>query len=384
MPTRRTVAAALAVAATLAVTDTASASRIVYSCAPDLCVVNPDTGVSQRLTSDGATSPYLFPSVSRNGSKVAALRGDDVMVGDYATNLTQAWASSRSINDVALSPDGSGVAESHSYVENRYGCPLTGGCLELVDMSESEYTTPAGTIGHRGGGGVGFLGAGALISSAYLIDDNVHVLCVVDTPAINDAPCTVRVTSPSTLSGPDGSPDGRFIAATVGGEPNAVVLFDVATGATVRELGKGTQASFSPDGKQVAFAGHDGWIYTVPTDGGTPRKLVQGLSPSWADGDGPGPAVATTKLRQRKGKVPVKLTCAGNETCRGTITLKKGKTTLAKRSYRVAAGKRATVSLKPTSRGKRILARSRSHKVTVELKPKSGSTLKTKRTLRRA
>ena len=62
------------------------------------------------------------------------------MVGDYATNLTQRWASSRDINDVALAPDGSGVAESHSYVENRYGCPLTGGCLELVDMSAGEYT----------------------------------------------------------------------------------------------------------------------------------------------------------------------------------------------------------------------------------------------------
>ena len=60
----------------------------------------------------------------------------------------------------------------------------------------------------------------------------------------------------------------------------------------MRELAKGTQASFSPDGTQVAFAGHDGWIYTVPTAGGTPRKLVQGLSPSWGEGAAPGPALS--------------------------------------------------------------------------------------------
>ena len=32
------------------------------------------------------------------------------------------------------------VAESHSYVETRYGCPLTGGCLELIDRSASKVS----------------------------------------------------------------------------------------------------------------------------------------------------------------------------------------------------------------------------------------------------
>ncbi len=226
------------------------------------------------------------------------------MVGDYGSNLTQRWAGSRDINDVALAPDGSGVAESHSYVENRYGCPLTGGCLELVDMSAGEYTRGGdealGFGRYRGGGGVGFLGTGALITSGYVLPDDMHHLCVVDTPGVPDAACIVRVSSSAALFGPDGSADGRFIASGVAGEPNGVVLFDAANGATVRRLGDGGSPSFSPDGAQVAYAGTDGWIYTVPTGGGTPRKLVQGVSPSWGEGDGPGPSVASTTLRQKQ------------------------------------------------------------------------------------
>ena len=106
------------------------------------------------------------------------------------------------------------------------------------------------------------------------------------------------------------------------------MLFDAANGATVRRLGDGGSPSFSPDGAQVAYAGTDGWIYTVATGGGTPRKLVQGVSPSWGEGDGPGPSVASTTLRQRKGKVPVKVACAGNETCSGTLRIKKRSSTL--------------------------------------------------------
>jgi hypothetical protein len=360
------------------------ASRVVYACDPDLCVVNPETGASEPITTDGATTPYRYPSISRDGNRIAAARGSDVMVGDYGANLTQRWAGSRNINDVALAPDASGVGESHSYVENRYGCPLTGGCLELVDVSETSYTrgNPAQANGtYDGGGGVGFLGAGSLLTSHYTLADDRHHVCVIDAPGVPGAPCAERVSSGATLSGPDGSPDGRLIAVVVGGA--TVTLFDAATGVLVRTLGQGGQPSFSPDGSQVAFATPDGWIAVVPTEGGTARKLVPGSSPAWGGGDGPGPAVRSTKLRMRKGKVAVKVACAGREACRGTLRIKKGATTLGSRAYRVSAGRRATVSVKPSRRGARTIARARSHRVTVELKPRGGSVIATKMKLRR-
>ena len=387
MLTRRTVVPALAIAAALLAADSAAASKIVYSCAPDLCVVNPDSGVSQQLTNDGASAPYRYPSLARDGLKVAAARGSNVVVGDYGANLTERWASARDINDVAIAPDGSGVGESHSYVENRYGCPLTGGCLQLVDMSATRYARgvngDAGSGGYGGGGGVGFIGSGAMISSGYSLPDNLHALCVVDTPGVPDARCTVRVTSSAALFDPDGSADGRFIVAGVDGDPDTITLFDAATGATVRALANGASPSFSPDGKQVVYAGTDGWLHVVPTAGGPSRKLVQGIEPSWGEGDGPGPSLAAKTLRSKRGKVPVKVACAGTETCRGTLRIKKGSATLGRRAYRVAAGRSATVKVTPTARGKRTIARSRTHKVTVELKPRGGTTFKAKLTLRR-
>jgi hypothetical protein len=381
---------ALATAVTVFGAQDAQASRIIYSCAPELCVANPKTGSSQKLTTDGATTAYRFPSVSRDGTRIAAERASDVVVGDYGTNLTQRWTGSRAINDVALAPDASGLGESHSYVENRYGCPFTGGCLELVDMSSTSYTrgSPAQASGdYQGGGGVGFLGAGSMLSSHYTLADDLNHVCIIDTPGVPDAPCTDRVSSAATLSAPDGSPDGRLIAVAVGGaaatDPSTVTLFDAATGAMVRALGQGAEPSFSPDGSQVAYSSADGWIYVAPTAGGTARKLVQGITPGWGGGDGPGPAVRSTALRLRKNKVAVKVGCAGSAVCKGTLRIKKGKTTLGSRAYRVAAGRRATVSVKPNRRGARTIARSRSLTVAVELKPRGGGVIAARLKLRR-
>ena len=315
MPSRRTVVLALAISAAGLGAERAAASKIVYSCAPELCVVNPESGVSQKLTTDGATSAYRFPSLARNGLKVAAARGSDVMVGDYGANLTQRWAGSRDINDVALAPDGSGVAESHSYVENRYGCPLTGGCLELVDMSAGEYT--------RGGDEAQGFGRYRRRRRCRLPRRRradhlrlrparqLHHLCVVDTPGVPDAPCIVRVSSSAALFGPDGL--GR----------RALHRLRRRRRAQRRRALRRRHRRDRPPARRRRLAvvlarrhpgrlrRADGWIYTVPTAGGAPRKLVQGVSPSWGEGDGPGPSVASTTLRRRKGKVPVKVACAG-------------------------------------------------------------------------
>lgn len=369
----------------------AAASKIVYSCAPDLCAVDPGSGSTSPITSDGATSVYRYPGLSRDGRRLAAARASDVVVGGYGANLTTRWTGSRAINGVAISPDGSAVGESHSYVVNQYGCPFTGGCLKLVDMSNATYTRggpPTGTTRtHPGGGGVGFLGNGALLSSRYTIQDDLHQICVIADGAA-DSPCVARVLSRETLSAPAGSPDSKLIAAAISApapsKATSVQLYDAATGAPVRKLADNAGApSFSPDGKQVAYGAADGWIHVVSVRGGKARRLVKGISPAWGGGDPPGAAVASKSLRSRTGRIAVRTRCRGRKTCAGRLAVKRGRTTLGKRSYRIKAGRSATVAVKLTRSGRRAVARARRQRVTVQVKPKGGRTVSRKLILRR-
>ncbi|MGD9736557.1 MAG: TolB family protein [Solirubrobacterales bacterium] len=360
-------------------TGSAEASKIVYSCAPDLCAVDPESGVSAPITSDGASSAYQYPSLSRDGNRLAAARASDLVTGTYGANLTEAWGGTRDMNDVAISPDGAAVGESHSFVENRYGCPLTGGCLELVDRSETYFQIgpdPGAPFeSFPGGGGVGFLGDASVLSSFYTLSTDTYTICVVADPAAADPSCEPRIVSPLTLFAPAGSPDGTLIAVSVAdaSDRSAVNLYEAATGASVRQLADaGSEPAFSPDGKEVAYAGAGGWIYVVPTGGGPARRLVQGLSPTWGVGFGPGPALTSTKARYRNGRIGVKLLCGGTTTCRGTLRIKKGKVTLGTRSFRLKAGAKATVSVKPTRAGQRRLEQSLPYRVTLQLKPERG------------
>jgi hypothetical protein len=71
------------------------------------------------------------------------------------------------------------------------------------------------------------------------------------------------VVDPSAdLESPSSNATGTVVAVASGG----IVLYDTTTGALLRRLTTGPDASpaFSPDGTQVAFD-RGGWIYTVPT-----------------------------------------------------------------------------------------------------------------------
>jgi hypothetical protein len=384
-------AAGLAIAAA-----DAQASRIVYVCGQDLCAVNPDGGTSAPITTDGSASAYAHPSVSRDGTRLAAARGNDVMVGAYGANLTTRWAAQRDMNDVALSPDGAAFGESHSYVENRYGCPLTGGCLELVDRSATSYA-PGGapaeaTRSYAGGGGVGFLGNGALLSSHYTLSSASNTICVVVDPATPGRPCEPRVTLPTaaaaSLTSPAGSPDSTLIAATVGDPAPAtttsVQLFAASTGARVGTVAANAGSpAFSPDGARVAYTSGDGWIHVTGTRGGAPRRLVRGHSPTWGDGPPPGASIASPSLRYARERIAVRVRCGGPSTCRGTARISRAATVLGSRGYRIGAGRSATVTVRPTSRGRRAIARARTHRVTVRLRGGTAATTSTTLTLRR-
>jgi sugar lactone lactonase YvrE len=94
-------------------------------------------------------------------------------------------------------------------------------------------------------------------------------------------------------------------------------------------------------------------------------------------------SVVSKRLRYRSGRIAVSVSCDATTTCRGSLRIAKGKTTIGTRSYTVKAGNRATVKLEPTRRGRTTLMRSRTHRVTVQLRPRNGTTVSRRLTLRR-
>lgn len=392
-------AVGLAIALTLAGGTSAKASRIVYVCEPNLCTVDPATGVTSALTTDGtAQLPYRNPSLSADGGRIAASRGDDVLVGAYGANLAERWNGSRGLNDVALSPDGAALAESHSYVQNvnRFRCYPFGGCgLELVleDFSAASYSRGVAAEGTSktfpGGGGVGFLGNGALLTSFYTLDGDTHTVCAIATPATPaDPPCGGRATEVgSALSWPDGSPNSALIAAAKGptesGGASVVRLYNATTGAFLRELATGTAPEFSPDGESIAFQGPDDSIAIVRTAGGTPRRLVAGRSPTWGAGAGPGPRITATRLRYKRGQVLVAIRCEGRASCTGVVRINKRQTVIGTRRYRVAPGKTMRIAVRASARGRKAIASARRHRVTVRLAPTGADATSTKLVLHR-
>lgn len=390
---------------TAAPTVTAAAegsSKIVYACGDNLCAVDPASGKSTQLTNDGAG--YTRPSISRDGRRVAAMRGSAVVAGPYGSGLPETWATHvEGLNDVAISPDGASVAASHWYtrLEIVYSYPC-GACLELVHYNASQLWTAAGGVpaGHTGSAGVGFLG-GALLSTTYQLgtwnsttkkfEGSMEQICAVSNPADDAAACGLKVNEPDldaqgrnvNITDPTGSPDGTLIAAVVGVEPEAaggvvdnptgespvVKVYDAASGAFIAQLpGNGTNPTFSPDSTQIAYEGTDGVIYVVGARGGTPRKLVAGRQPSWGGGSiesavpgGTGVGAVASKRATWSGRVvSVTLSCPKKSSgaCKGTARVRVGKKLITgKRAYSVAPGRKSAVKIKLTAKGRRVLVR---------------------------
>lgn len=384
-----------------------AATQIVYTCGANLCTVDPVTGVSRALTSDGAG--YTRPSISLDGSRIAAIRGSSVVAGAYGSGLPEVWdANVEGVNDVAISPDGSTVAASYWYtrLEWRYEYVCGGMCLKLIHYNGVRRWPSAGAppASHKGSSGVGFLTtsllsrgfhAGTWNPATQRIEGSLEQVCVVADPADDAATCDPRVNEPDTdaatgrevhLSDMTGSPDGRLIASVVGvvpeadgaitdnptGESPVIRVYDAATGALVAQVpGNGLSPSFSPDSSQLTYQGTDGSIYVVGARGGEPRKLVAGSYPSWGGGSAtapsptPGPQPGASRVGQVKsGKSPVdvrkrtvklRIACpASSDGCQGTARIRVGKKPITKpRSYSVPAGKSSVVKLKVTKKGLR-------------------------------
>ena len=166
------------------------------------------------------------------------------------------------------------------------------------------------------------------------------------------------------------------------------------TNVTRPEAGAGI--SFNPlvaapfAGVQVAGqASNPGGAPPPPSGGSGPSATVGGATLVAG-------AIASTSLRAKGGKVAVRVRCAlGGPACAGTLTLRtRAKVRLGTRKarvvslaravkYSIAAGKAKTLTLRLGLDGKRLVARRRSQKVTLTLKPAKGKAARRTLTLRR-
>ena len=369
----------------------ASASTIVFQCGGAVCAVDPDVGGSPR---------QLAPQ-----GRVAGITRDGVTASwvDAAGALVKAPATGGApqpipftgevVNQPLMSPDGT------KYLWWYPGPDGLGG-LNAVWVRRL-------TVGQPSTEGVGFCSY-CVISHGWLGGTAIGALpsdtsrgvpsrvCSMATPA--EAPgvsgTCVQVLASDARGGlgfPSGNAAGTEVVAVLTPAENTgisgrIVRYSLASGAAIGDVTAGTTDTtpmFSPEGDRVVFERDDQLVVKELT-GGAERVLGPGTYPHWGGARTVvGAALRSSSLRYRGGKIAVRVGCTGGEACRGTLRIKKGSTTIGSRSYRIAAGKSETVTVKPSRRGARSLGSRRSQTVSVQLKPSTGATVTKALKLRR-
>jgi hypothetical protein len=359
----------------------ASASTIVYQCGPAVCAVDPDTGEAPRqlaaqgrvagITRDGATASWVDASGALVKAPVAG--GAPTAIPAFTGEV---------VNQPLMSPDGS------RYLWWYPGPDGFGGTNAVWVRRLS--------VGSASSEGVGFCSY-CVISHGWLANTAVGALPADTSPGVPSRVCTMATSAEAPevsgtcvtplvsearggLGFPNANATGSELVAVLSpgektGIKGRIVRYALGTGAPIGDVTAGatdTTPVFSPEGDRVAFE-RDNQIVIKDLAGGE-RVLAPGVYPHWG---GPrtviGPALRSTSLRYRKGRIAVAVACRGTATCRGTLRISKGKTTVGSKAYRVAGGKSATVSVKPSRRGARALGSRRSQTVSVQLKPSTGA-----------
>lgn len=379
---RRFLIAALSGACLLLVlaATPAGASTIVFQCGAAICAVDPDTGASPRqlapagrvagITRDGVTASWVDPSGAL--VKAPAAGGAPAPIGFNGSVVNQPLMSPDGTRYLWWYPGPDGLGGLNGVWVRR----LTVGAAESEGVGFCSYCV----ISH------GWLGTTAIGALPADPDRGVPSrVCTMATPA--EAP-TVSGTCVGVLAsdarGGLGFPSANaagteVVAALTPGAPTGVkgriVRYSLANGAAIGDVTAGatdTTPVFSPEGDRVAFE-RDGQI-VIKDLAGAERVLAPGVYPHWGGArTAVGPTLRSTALRYRKGRIAVSVACTGTAACTGTVRIRKGRTTVGSRAYRVAGGKSASVTVKPSRRGARALGARRTQTVSVELKPSTGA-----------
>lgn len=255
---------------------------IVYQCGNDLCRIAPDGSGRAQITSDGTgVSPYTWPSLSRDGTRMAWIRNGDLYLGS-ATAQPSVGPIVRSAAFDAIRPDGAqvGVLET-SY----FG--VTGTYVKVFDATGAPVIS----------------GPQPARYSLGWAPDNSLLLPWSDAPTVGICvavdsggswSCATRVAGDPAgdLNFPAVSPDGRLLAVDDGGR---IAVFDYAARTLLRYLTGGpsdTTPAWSSDSASIAFqrgtSASTSEVRVVNVDGSGERLLAGGgaQTPTWGGQDG--------------------------------------------------------------------------------------------------
>ena len=346
--------AVAAVALAGAVTDAAPASVIVFRCgaaSENLCGINPDGTGRQQLTRDGTKDfPYVSPSLSRDGSRLAYVFHSGLYVMNTSSGAITGPIT-RSATLSVMRPDGGRVAAIDLYpsVLTPVGLdPIA--CSFAASGGDRACTIRTSTLGWTPDGRL-------LVDRPSANGNQTDGICAVtkNPEAGYDCRPFVAVDPNLDVRDPAVSPDGSVVAATVqepGTTAGHITLFEYATGEPLRDLTGGTTdgwPAFSPDGERIAFE-RDGAIYVISSTGGPggERRLTAGTMPTWGGGaDAPAPALSGLRVAgtQRGTSVTAQLT-VGRADSTVSAVLRAGRATAGALTRRHVAAGRKTISVK--------------------------------------
>lgn len=358
MVARRLAAVAtIAVAALAAGAVRASADALVYRCGPNVCKAAPDGTGKQRLTTDGKPGGplYSWVSASADGSRLAVVNASYVYVLDgRGRRLTGKLPRGGSGVIAEIAPSGAQVATvellpevTPAPVGSPPGTPGLSGLVPYMFVMNADGSAREASA--RSVIDVGWFGQRLVRTDKSGADPFPYGICVLATNT--DFRCGSDAARDPTqdLFNPAFSPDGTLVAVvrspstTIGA--GAIVIYDVATAAPVRELvaGENTQPTWSPNGKRIAFE-RGGDIYVAHATG-APRErrvLKGGEQPTWTSAAACKPRRPRIRIRRSGAFVT---TCAP-EPGRLTVTLLRGGRRVARRTVTAATGGIVTVRLR--------------------------------------
>jgi WD40-like Beta Propeller Repeat len=358
MVARRAAAVATIAVAVLAVgAARATADALVYRCGPNICKAAPDGTGKQRLTMDGRPGGPLYSwlSASADGSRLAVVNATYAYVLDgRGRRLTGRLPRGGTGVIAEIAPDGAQVATvellpevTPAPVGSPPGTPGVSGFVPYMFVMNADGSAREATA--RSVVDIGWLGQRLVRTDRSNADPFPYGVCVLATNT--DFPCGSDAARDPTqdLFNPAFSPDGRFVAVvkspstTIGA--GAIVIYDVATAAPVRELvaGENTQPTWSPNGRRVAFE-RGGDIYVAHATGATRvrRVLKGGEQPTWTSAAACKPRRPRVRLRRRGALV----TACAPQPGRLTVTLLHAGRRVARRTVTAATGGMVTVRLR--------------------------------------